>query len=179
MKEFSVLIGGRAGFGIDKASLAIASLMGQSGYRSYIYRDYPSLIRGGHTFSIIRASTEKVAAHRGQIDALLALNQETVDLHKAALKGNGIIIYDSDSVDAGTVAGIKNRIGLPLTGIIKEEKAEDIMRNACIIGAFAKSVSIGWDLLEAALRRNFPKEPDRASRSMCAASCSGSGSRKP
>lgn len=161
MKEFSVLIGGRAGFGIDKASLAIASLMGQSGYRSYIYRDYPSLIRGGHTFSIIRASTEKVAAHRGQIDALLALNQETVDLHKAALKGNGIIIYDSDSVDAGTVAGIKNRIGLPLTGIIKEEKAGDIMRNACIIGAFAKSVSIGWDVLEAAFRRNFPKETDQ------------------
>ena len=161
MNEFSVLIGGKAGFGIDKASLAIASLMGQLGYRSYIYRDYPSLIRGGHTFSIIRASTEKVAAHRDQIDAFLALNQETVDIHKARLKGNGIIIYDSDSVDAGTVAGIKNKIGLPLTGIIKEENAGDIMRNTCIIGAFAKSVSIEWDVLDATFRRSFPKEPDQ------------------
>ncbi|MCX5678430.1 MAG: 2-oxoacid:acceptor oxidoreductase subunit alpha [Candidatus Omnitrophica bacterium] len=161
MNEFSVLIGGKAGFGIDKASLIIASLLGQLGYRSYIYRDYPSLIRGGHTFSIIRASTEKVATYRDQIDALLALNQETVDLHKARLKGSGIIIYDSDSVNAGTVSGVKNAIGLPLTSIIKEEKAGEIMRNTCIIGAFAKSISIEWNTLDATFRKNFSKELDQ------------------
>lgn len=161
MSEFSVLIGGRAGFGIDKASLVIASLISQLGYRVYIYRDYPSLIRGGHTFSIIRASTEKVAAHKDKIDALLALNQETIDLHKNRLKEGGIIIHDSDSVNAAAFSETKNVTGLPLTGIIKEEGANDIMRNACIIGALAKSIGIGWDVLNSTFRKNFPKDPDQ------------------
>lgn len=161
MNEFSVLIGGKAGFGIDKASLIIAGLLGRLGYRSYIYRDYPSLIRGGHTFSIIRAASEKVASHRDHLDVLLALNQETADLHKARLKGNGIIIYDSDSVNAGTIADIKNAIGLPLTGIIKEENAGEIMRNTCIIGALAKAISADWDILDDTFRKSFSKEFDQ------------------
>ena len=47
MNDFSVLIGGKAGFGIDKASLVIAGIINRIGYRLYIYRDYPSIIRGG------------------------------------------------------------------------------------------------------------------------------------
>lgn len=161
MREFSVLIGGRAGFGIDKASLVIASLISRLGLRLYIYRDYPSLIRGGHTFSIIRASAGKVAAHRDQIDVLLALNQDTIDIHKSALKDRGVLIYDSDVANIEALPGNRSVIGLPLTGIIKEENAGEIMRNTCIIGAFAKSAGIGWDLLEAAFRTNFSKELDQ------------------
>lgn len=161
MNEFSILIGGKAGFGIDKASLVLAGLMGRLGYRIYIYRDYPSLIRGGHTFSIIRTSIEKVYTHRDRIDALLALNQETIDIHKAKLKSGGIIIYDSDVVKPEAVAEVKGAIGLPMTGIIKEEGAGEIMRNACIIGAFAKSAGIGWDVLDTVFKKNFSNETDR------------------
>ena len=79
MKDFSVLMGGKAGFGIDKATLILGHLLNQCGYRIYIYHDYPSLIRGGHTFSLIRAAGTRVAAHRERIDLLLALNRETFD----------------------------------------------------------------------------------------------------
>ena len=61
MDDFSILIGGKAGFGIDKSGLIIGRIFNQLGYRIYIYRDYPSLIRGGHTFSIIRVSKNKIA----------------------------------------------------------------------------------------------------------------------
>ena len=52
MQDFSILIGGSAGFGVDKSALVLGDLLNQSGYHVYIYHDYPSLIRGGHTFSI-------------------------------------------------------------------------------------------------------------------------------
>ena len=42
MNEFSILIGGKAGFGIDKSSSIIGRLLNELGYRIYIYRDYPS-----------------------------------------------------------------------------------------------------------------------------------------
>lgn len=161
MNEISVLIGGKAGFGIDKASLVIASLIGRLGCRVYVYREYPSLIRGGHTFSIIRASSDKIAAHRDKIDILLALNQDTVDLHKSALNDRSIIIYDSEVVNAGSVSGIKNAVGIPLTGIVKEEGADDLYRNTCIVGAFARSIAIDWLLVDQVIRKNFSKETDK------------------
>lgn len=50
MRDFSILIGGKAGSGIDKSTLILGDLLNQSGYRVYIYRDYPSLIREGIPF---------------------------------------------------------------------------------------------------------------------------------
>ncbi len=42
MQDFSILIGGSAGSGVDKSALVLGDLLNQSGYRVYIYHDYPS-----------------------------------------------------------------------------------------------------------------------------------------
>ena len=60
MQEISILIGGKAGDGIKQGGNAIARLFNQLGYWIFVYEDYPSLIRGGHNFSIIRASKERI-----------------------------------------------------------------------------------------------------------------------
>jgi 2-oxoglutarate ferredoxin oxidoreductase subunit alpha len=148
MQDFSVLIAGKAGFGIDKSSLIIARILNQMGYRVYVYRDYPSLIRGGHTFSIIRAAQGRIAAHKNKIDFLLALNQDAADLHKDKLKDASLIIYDSDTVKA-------DGLGIPISKIIKEENASEIMRNTCIIGCFCKSIGIDWQILENVLKKSI------------------------
>ena len=56
MEDFSTLIGGIAGDGINEAGLTVARLFNRLGYRIYMYYDYPSLIRGGHNYSLVRAS---------------------------------------------------------------------------------------------------------------------------
>lgn len=160
MDDFSILIGGKAGFGIDKASLSIASILNQLGYRLYVYRDYPSSIRGGHTFSIIRSSKEKIATHKNGIDFLLALNQDTINLHKDKLTNNAITIYDSDSVKEETLPANSKTVALPLGKITKEENAPEIMRNTCIIGTLCKVAGISWDVLDGVINRNFAKETD-------------------
>lgn len=154
MDNLSILIAGRAGDGIDKSSLIIGEILAQLGYRIYIYRDYPSIIRGGHTFSIIRCSRDKIAAHEDAIDILLALNQDSIDLHKFRLSNKSLIIYDSSTVksDKGT--------GIPIGGIIKEIKAFDLMRNSCIIGAMCRAIGIEKDVLEKVFRKNISKEID-------------------
>jgi 2-oxoglutarate ferredoxin oxidoreductase subunit alpha len=60
MKDISVLIGGKAGDGINSAGALVAQLLNHSGYSIYLYFDYPSLIRGGHNFAIIRGSEQSV-----------------------------------------------------------------------------------------------------------------------
>jgi len=158
MQEFSLLFGGKAGDGIDKAGLIIARILTQLGYRIYIYRDYPSVIRGGHTFSIIRAAQEKIATHKESIDFMLALNKETLDLHKNRLKKDCFLLYDSDQIKTGIASACG--IGLALGEILKEENAPLIMRNACLIGGFSKAAGIPWDILEKVFRKEIPKDID-------------------
>jgi 2-oxoglutarate ferredoxin oxidoreductase subunit alpha len=160
MNDFSILIGGKAGFGIDRAGLIVAGILKQMGYRIYIYRDYPSLIRGGHTFSIIRASERKVAAHKNRIDILIALDQNTFELHKSKLTQSAVVIYDSDSVHIENLPASSNKVALPLAKILKEENSPDITRNSCVTGAMCKAIGISWDILDKEFRKNFPKELD-------------------
>ncbi len=157
MNEISVLIGGKAGFGIDTSSLLLARILGKLGFRLYVYRDYPSLIRGGHTFSIIRAAEGKIYAHYNKINILLALNQDTFDLHKDRLKEGSLVIYDSDITKVDGFSVTAKSIGIPFTGIIKELNALEIMRNSCVIGAFCKAAGIGWDILEEVFKKNMSK----------------------
>ena len=96
MIECSVLVGGKAGDGITEAGMIIARLINKLGYCLYQYLDYPSLIRGGHNFAIVRAADKKIGAHRDGVDYLLALNQETIDLHRWRLTDGSVVIYDSD-----------------------------------------------------------------------------------
>jgi len=157
MEDFSVLLGGKAGFGIDKAALILGHLLNQCGYRIYIYRDYPSLIRGGHTFSIIRAAQTRIAAHREKIDFLLALNKETIDQHQIRLKDDALVIYDSEAVKEIVLSKQIARFGLPIGKIVKEANAPEIMRNICMIGVFAKAIGIPMETLARVITENIPK----------------------
>ena len=156
VNEFSLLIGGKAGFGIDKSGGIIGRLLNRLGYRVFIYRDYPSLIRGGHTFSIIRASNQRVAAHTDKIDLIIALDQETINLHRNSLKGDCLFVFDSDQVkiDAGKTCGS----GVPLGKILKEELAPEIMRNTGAIGAMARTIGVSFDILEEVLKKEIARE---------------------
>ncbi|MCX7705221.1 MAG: 2-oxoacid:acceptor oxidoreductase subunit alpha [bacterium] len=154
MKDFTILIGGKAGDGIDRASVIIGQILSHLGYYVYIHRDYPSLIRGGHTFSIIRASENKVSAHRDEIDILIALNLETLNLHRKNLKEKCFYIYDAEQIKfEDQVCGI----GIPINSILKEENAPDLMRNSCLIGAFCKTSGIEWEIVEKTLGMTIPK----------------------
>lgn len=101
MSEYSVLIGGKAGEGINTAGLSIAGLFSRLGYRTYMYFDYPSLIRGGHNFAIIRASEKAVRAHRTPVDVLLAFDQKSIDNHRDRIHDGTTIIYDASVVVRG------------------------------------------------------------------------------
>lgn len=158
--NFSTLIGGKAGFGIDKSGSIIAKILALTGYYIYMYRDYPSLIRGGHTFSIIRASNKKIGAHEDQVDFLLALNQDTLNKHKDKLKQNGVIIFDSDSVKIENIRNDIKAVAISIGKILKEENASDIMRNTCIIGSFCKAAGIEFELLKKILSDEMKKELD-------------------
>jgi 2-oxoglutarate ferredoxin oxidoreductase subunit alpha len=156
MKDFSTLIGGIAGDGINEAGMTVSRLLSRLGCHIYMYYDYPSLIRGGHNFSLIRASDKEISVHKDKLDILIALNQETIELHKGRLGDSSLIIYDQDKTK---IDGLDQEGGaIPISDILKEEAALPIMRNTCVIGAFCKVTGIEWDILERIFEKHIPKQ---------------------
>ncbi|WP_245926569.1 2-oxoacid:acceptor oxidoreductase subunit alpha [Methanospirillum lacunae] len=153
LSEYSVLIGGKAGDGIAQAGQLIASIFSELGYYVYQYIDYPSLIKGGHNFCIIRASDKPVFTHRTGVDLILALDQKTVDLHTSNLTTKGTVIYDSPKVKTEGQA-------LPIEEIVAQFKGRAIMGNTAIVAGFCGCAGIPWNLAESVFRKKLTKETD-------------------
>jgi 2-oxoglutarate/2-oxoacid ferredoxin oxidoreductase subunit alpha len=151
MKEISILVGGKAGDGIRQAGHVIARLLNRIGYRIFFYDDYPSLIRGGHNFSIIRATEKRIIAHKETVDVIVALNQDAVDNHKHRLNTGGIILFDSKKAET-------QGLGFDFMDIVKKFDGKPIMRNTAAIGALAGALNIEWSVLEKVITGTVEKE---------------------
>lgn len=90
--RLNILIGGKAGQGINKVSEIVSRILVDYGYFTFNYRDYPSLIRGGHNFNILSISDERVGSIETKIDVIIALDEKTQTIHKNELRNNGVII---------------------------------------------------------------------------------------
>jgi len=92
---YNVLIGGAAGQGIDTTAAVLEMLLKKSGYHVFTIRDFMSRVRGGHNFTLIRFGLENIQSHSYKLDGIIALNDETVELHKDQIHDNGFILCDS------------------------------------------------------------------------------------
>ncbi len=153
-KDFSILIGGAAGLGSRKGGLMIAKLLAEYGYRIFIYDDYQSLIRGGHSYSKIRAAERDVLSHREKIDFLLALDKKTIDLHQKELEENGLIICAQEEC----ASSFEEVIFLPAEEIIQNNVGKKIMKNIVLVAAFAKVTGIKWQTLKKVLKKEIAKK---------------------
>ena len=149
-KDFSILVGGAAGQGSRKAGLIIAKIFSTLGYRIFIYDDYQSLIRGGHSFSLIRVSEKEYNCSKKKIDMLLALDERTIKEHVNDLNEEGIIVFNSDKIKS-------NGTGIPVDTIVKELEGIPIMANTALIAGFAKVVGVEFGSLKAVLEHEIAK----------------------
>ena len=114
---YNILIGGAAGQGIDTTVSILEKLLKHSGYYIYTTRDFMSRVRGGHNFSLLRFGTEVITSHSYRLDGIIALNEETIDLHKHELKEEGFVLCDSSFDYPDTDVRVMK---LPMNKIAKE-----------------------------------------------------------
>lgn len=132
-KIYTILIGGQAGDGAREAGVNLARLFCKLGYYVFASMEYPSLIRGGHNFCRVSFSKEKIYSDYRELDAIIAFNQETVDLHRGELKKSGVIFFDNI---LNSVSGKPGQlVSLPISSYAKELGAPSLARTAVALGA--------------------------------------------
>lgn len=92
---YNVLVGGAAGQGVDTTVAVLERLLKQSGCAVFAMRDLMSRVRGGHNFSRVRFGSSVPRCHSERLDGVIALNEETIAIHKDDLNPNGFILCDS------------------------------------------------------------------------------------
>ncbi len=90
--RFSVLVGGKAGQGPNILTHTLGRALVRKGLYVFYSRNYQSLIRGGHNFNILTFSNEPVYSNDSKIDILVALDEESIKMHKKNLKKDSVII---------------------------------------------------------------------------------------
>ncbi len=111
---YNLLVGGAAGQGVDTAVNTLEALLKAAGCGVFTVRDLMSRIRGGHNFSLVRFGEETPRSHSERLDGIIALNEETIALHRDKLKPEGFILCD-ESVKTDD----SRAIPLKLQGIAK------------------------------------------------------------
>ncbi len=96
--NYNILIGGSAGQGMETTASILETVLKRKGMECFSIRDYMSRIRGGHNFIQIRFSQEKIYSHQDQLDAIIAVNDETVEIHKERLNKGGFIVGGTDAI---------------------------------------------------------------------------------
>lgn len=128
--RLNILIGGKAGQGINKVSQIVSNVLAKYGYFSFNYRDYASLIRGGHNFNTLSVSDEQIESQEATMDVIAALDERTLKTHEQFLKKGGTIITADEFKNEGrniniAIAGaIVKLLGIPLTELENEIKSQ-------------------------------------------------------
>ncbi len=139
--RLNILIGGKAGQGINKVSSIISNVLSKLGYFTFNYRDYPSLIRGGHNFNVLSISDKRVGSIESKLDFIIGLDEKTEEVHKNELKKTGIIIgceefctlgRNTNIAQAGALVKI---LGIDKNILIEEIKKQFPDNNNAIIAA--------------------------------------------
>ncbi len=90
--RLNILFGGEAGQGVNILADISGEALVKQGYYVFSSRDYQSLIRGGHNFNVLTFSDKPVYSNDSKIDILVALDENTKEIHKKDLIKNGIIL---------------------------------------------------------------------------------------
>lgn len=92
--EFTITIAGEAGQGMQTIGIALCRLFKNAGCRIFANQDYMSRVRGGNNFFQLRISDTPVYTLRRKSDLLIALDKNSVELHKTAVAEGGMIVLD-------------------------------------------------------------------------------------
>ena len=150
----TILIGGVAGQGSAVTSHFIGKIFCRLGYFVFNYRDYPSLIRGGHNFNVLEVSDKPVYSQGEKYDIIVALDQKTIDLHQENLKDDGFVL--------GSYKLKSNKLkGIDTEDLLKKLDGPQILENDILIGWLFKHFGIDKNFILEQAKEIFGNKSDK------------------
>jgi 2-oxoglutarate ferredoxin oxidoreductase subunit alpha len=155
-EELTIRIAGEAGQGVLTIGNSLCRILRKAGFAIFSHMDYMSRIRGGNNFFQIRVGTSPVSTPREKADILVALDKESIGLHKSDCHDKAMIIADMDkfNIDAKDDA----ITDLPLYEIARSGGGSEKYINIVASGFVSGTIGIPFDMVEKTMQTVFRKK---------------------
>ncbi len=146
MSRVSLKIVGAQGQGVNSVGEICAKGLKRAGYCVFGYREYMSLIKGGHSSYQLDVSHEKIESSETMVHVLVTFNHHGLEKNVSEVKDGGIVVHQTPQwkFPAKEDAELKKRkitvLYLPTEEILKKLKAKPILGNVLV-------TSVVWSLL--------------------------------
>ncbi|HOX40089.1 MAG TPA: 2-oxoacid:acceptor oxidoreductase subunit alpha [Candidatus Brocadiia bacterium] len=148
--DVNIVIGGEAGQGLVTVGDILSKTVVRAGYSMVVTQSYMSRIRGGHNTYCIRAGIDELQAPRESVDVLVAMNDETVGLHRGEMTNRGCVIIDGKSkVSSDGLA----RLAVPFS-----ELSDKRYFNIAALGVVASLIGLDEELTAGAVDDAFGRK---------------------
>jgi 2-oxoglutarate ferredoxin oxidoreductase subunit alpha len=156
--DYTIKIGGQAGQGLQTIGDTIGRVFARAGYHVFSHQDYESRIRGGHNFYQVRVASEPVSASRDRVNILIALDKESITLHRSELERNGRIVYDASSLKLKETG--PSFFDIPFVELAVKSGGQAIMENTVATAAVLGMLGIDSKYLLMNIDETFRKKGD-------------------
>ncbi len=166
MSRTSLKITGASGQGIDSIGEIMAKALKRSGYCVFGYREYPSLIKGGHASYQLDFSNEKLLGSETKVNVVIALNHHGLENNMTDLKPGGILIHSTENwkfpkQHADLIESLSLRIVyLPIEKILADLKAKPILGNIVLSSVIWAILGQDIKALKKMVGEKFAKKKD-------------------
>ncbi len=162
----SLKITGASGQGINSVGEIIAKTLKREGYCVFGYREYPSLIKGGHASYQLDVSPHGIRSTERTADILVAFNHHAFEHNLPDMKQGGIFVHSTPSwkFSSAQKTLIERRgirfFELPIDSILKSLGAKPILANVILTAFVWAMLNQEKESLKAMVSEKFSKKKD-------------------
>jgi 2-oxoglutarate ferredoxin oxidoreductase subunit alpha len=159
ISEAVIRIAGNSQDGIQAIGGFLARLAGRSEQEVMTFMTIPATISGGPSIFQVRIGSGEVLSAGDEADVLLAFYQHSYEGHIGSLKKGGIVLYDSDHVQAKPEwEKDYHHVGIPISSLTVEAiggTAKDKGKNIYALGLVARMFDLNLPKLENLIGERF------------------------
>ncbi|KAB2653467.1 MAG: 2-oxoacid:acceptor oxidoreductase subunit alpha [Verrucomicrobia bacterium] len=159
ISEAVIRIAGNSQDGIQAIGGFLARLAGRSEQEVMTFMTIPSTISGGPSIFQVRIGSGEVLSSGDDADVLLCFYQHSYEEHIKSLKKGGIVLYDSDHIEAKPEwQKDYHHLGIPISSLTVEAiggTAKDKGKNIYSLGLIAKMFDLDLPKLEKLITERF------------------------
>lgn len=161
-----IKIAGESGQGINSIGEIVAKALKHSGFYTFGYREYPSLIKGGHAFHQIEFAPYKISSSSKWVDVMLCFSRVSFHAYLSTIKPGGQIIHMFEQMELTEeeqklIDGRQIKIAyLPAAAVAEEAGGKAIMANVVMVAVLWQILGLSIEPLEAVLRLEFAHKPE-------------------
>ena len=159
VNEIRVMVGGQGGDGTLTVISLLARCLKLIGLHTYDARNVLSRIRGGHADGVLRGSVNRVLCSGDALDALVAFDEEAVEVGSPLLEADGVVIFDSSR--GPLKKQLPPRVQVyqsKLSDLAGTQLKKTLLKNTISFAILSRALGLKQELVERVVRERYQRK---------------------